>query len=346
MALTSSGCGKKGAPVPPEPRGPVPPRGVSARQLGAEARVSFEAPAPRGSGLTQQLVLAEMLRVAYPPGPVPPSDPDAFRRRGVLVAQTQGEPLQSGARVTLRDPSLVQLAGHGVGWTLRYGVRVRDRKGRPSALVVARDLDPLLPAPAPVSLAARPTSTGLALSWSPPSVEGDLRYNVYRSRPAEVWPEAPLNIEPLADTAYLDTAVQVGERLVYQVRLSLAPGIPYREGEPSESLEVMVEDRIAPAPPAALVGVQEGKAVRLFWNPGRERDVAGYRVYRQIQEQDWVQVGPKLIENPSFLDVEIEPGQQLAYRVTAVDGAEPANESEPSETIRLEVVAEPEVVDP
>jgi len=90
-----------------------------------------------------------------------------------------------------------------------------------------------------------------------------------------------------------------------------------------------------------LVTVQEGLAVRLFWDPNRERDLAGYRVYRRLEDDDWQLISPDTASNPLFLDNEIEIGQGLAYRVTAVDRADPPNESKPSEEKLLVVLAEP-----
>ena len=37
----------------------------------------------------------------------------------------------------------------------------------------------------------------------------------------------------------------------------------------------------------------------------------------------------------------VAPGQHLSYRVTARDRAEPPNESEPSDTVEMDVVREP-----
>ena len=39
-------CGKKGPPLPPEPRGPLPPTGVTARQVGEQVEVRFDVPPP------------------------------------------------------------------------------------------------------------------------------------------------------------------------------------------------------------------------------------------------------------------------------------------------------------
>ena len=106
-------------------------------------------------------------------------------------------------------------------------------------------------------------------------------------------------------------------------------------------VDVRATDRFAPAIPEALVRVQEGLAVRLFWRPNDERDLAGYRVYRRVDGARWTRVGPDPIEQSTFVDRDIRVGQRLAYRVSAVDRMTPPNESEFTEPVRIEIVAEP-----
>ena len=73
----------------------------------------------------------------------------------------------------------------------------------------------------------------------------------------------------------------------------------------------------------------------------RSRDVAGYRIERRVDQGGWAAVGPATIETPSFLDSGVAVGQRVGYRVLAFDRAQPANISPPSETVELELVAEP-----
>ena len=60
------GCGKRGAPLPPLPRGPHAPGSVSARQMGQRAVVGFEVPQPKGPKPSQQAVRAELQEYALP----------------------------------------------------------------------------------------------------------------------------------------------------------------------------------------------------------------------------------------------------------------------------------------
>ncbi len=340
---SSAGCGKKGPPLPPLPRGPLPPRGVAARQLGNAALVGFELPSLRGARPSQEPASAELLRVEFAAGLRPPVDPQSFRRRGSIVGRATLEAASPGARLTLVDEQLSELPEHGLGFTLRYAVRLLDRKGRPSPLVVAHDLVPLPSLGAPQGLTAEPTAAGIRLSWQSTSAEPETEpvYNIYRRRPAETPAERPLNPEPIAATEYLDSEVETGQTYVYTVRTALAAEPPYREGESSAGIEIVAEDRFAPEPPRGLVAVQEGMAVRLFWDPSRERDLAGYRVFRSVDGGPWGVLAESAIEQAQYLDEAVELGQRLAYRVTAIDRASRANESEPSAAVEVDPIEVP-----
>jgi len=342
LAGVAIACGKKGPPRAPEPRGPLPPREVEARQEGSDVRVWFSVPSPRGTKPSQVPARAELVRVEYPPDSNPPQDPDAFRRRGRVVSthDVQGAP---GSLASLGDATLRVLPKGGKGWILRYGIRVWDHGGRLSPLVVAQDLVPVEPPEPPSHLQAEATADGIRLKWEPPERVDSLLYNVYRESPGQRLEIRPVNREPLQATEFLDAEVTSGNTYAYSVRTAASGGPPYRESVSSERVVLLAEDRFPPAAPERLVAVQEGPAVRLLWNPNQERDLAGYRVYRKAAE-NWVQVGPDLVDRPSYLDADVQPGQRLEYRVTALDRASRTNESAPSEVVQVEVAAEPSAV--
>jgi len=352
---TLAGCGKKGPPVPPEPRGPQAPSPVSVRQIGDAGVVAFDVPPAKGRRPQQQPVSAVLIRVAYPPGPVPPPDREALRRRGEPVAQADLGSLEAGDEVRLTDVTVRDLEGQGVGWTLRYAVQVHDAKGRVSPPATASDLVPLTPASAPENLNAEPTADGIRLSWDPPATlprpadpeqePSPPSYHVYRTDPGSPFPARPLTPSPLTERDYLDGTIVAGERYAYCVRVVLAPGRPSREGHPSRTFVIDALDTFAPAAPQGLVAVQEGAAVRLFWDPNREPDLAGYRVYRRVDGGDWQRIGPDPIEQPTYVDREVAAGESLAYRVTAFDRSPAANESEPSGERELIVAPDPTMGD-
>jgi hypothetical protein len=168
-----------------------------------------------------------------------------------------------------------------------------------------------------------------------------LRYNVYRYAPEGRPGERPINAVPVIATEYLDGDAETGESYVYLVRTLISDATPIREGPASEPLTVSAEDLFAPAPPGGLIAVQEGAAVRLFWNPSGERDLAGYRVYRRADQSKWSRIGPDPVEQPTYLDSDVGVDQFLSYRVTAIDRATPPNESPPSEVTEHNVRMEP-----
>lgn len=336
-------CGKVGPLQPPVPRGPYPPQDVVVRQLGDRVEVALTLPRARSEEVSQAVQRTEILRVAYPRGRTAPSERDAFRVRGEVVATIDAGPANPGERVVIADPSLSELADGGIGWTLRYGVRVRDRRGRPSPLVVGRDLIPVAVAAPPRELTGRASADGVRLAWQAPEGTSDATYNVYRGPAHGALSERPLNVQPLTSPDELDATVEPGTSYRYVVRAVAAQGPPYRESLSSPEIVVDASDVFPPAFPGGLVAVQEGTGVRLLWNPGAEADLDGYRVYRAWGDGEFARVGGEIVRQPSFLDAGVTPGTLARYRVTAVDRAVPPNESAPSQTVEVRVAADPQI---
>jgi hypothetical protein len=340
-AACAVACGKIGPLKPPAPRGPLPASSVEARQIGDRVEIALTVPQPRGSEPSQAVQTTEILRVAYPRGHAAPEESDALRVRGELVVAVDARYAKPGDRILIADPSFTQLADHGIGWTLRYGVRVRDKRGRPSPIVVAKDLTTVTPVAAPRALEGQASADGVRLTWKAPEEATGATYNVYRGPIDGKFSERPLNVQPLSTTDDLDATAEAGKIYRYVVRTVAGEGPPYRESGSSNVVVVDASDRFPPAPPTRLVAVQEGGAVRLLWNPGSETDLDGYRVYRQVGDAPFVQIGGEIVRQPSFLDTGVSAGSIVRYRVTALDRAERPNESEPSAVVELRIVAEP-----
>jgi hypothetical protein len=96
---------------------------------------------------------------------------------------------------------------------------------------------------------------------------------------------------------------------------------------------VLAADRFAPEPPRDLVAVREASQVRVFWTPGSETDLAGYRVQRRAGDGPWDTVADGLTQ-AQWLDP-APPAGTLAYRVLALDRADPPNVSEPTEPVEI-----------
>jgi hypothetical protein len=286
----------------------------------------------------------ELIRVRYDGVTPPPPDPDAFRRRGEIASQLESaETYSKGDVLLLFDSSSLIPATADDASTSRYAVRVLDPRGRPSTWVAAPDLV-LLPLVAPpTQLRAEPTAAGVRLRWVG---ESEFGINLYRRELAGEPSLAPLNLSAIRSGEYLDDSVEFGKSYSYEVRVRLAEGLPRREGESSLAAIVAAIDTFAPLAPERLVAIQEGLGVRLFWDPSPERDVAGYRVSRSLDDGPFVSLGEGLVVRPLYYDASIEVGQQVRYRVVAIDSADPPNVSDPSETDSLLVAPEPTAEDP
>ena len=334
-------CGKIGPLQPPAPRGPLPASAVESRQIGDRVEVALTVPHARGGDPSQAVERTEILRVAYPPGRTPPEEPDAIRVRGEVVVTVEATYGKTGDRIVIFDPTLLQLADGGIGWTLRYGVRVRDRRGRPSPLVVAKDLTTVKPVAAPRALRGQASADGVRLTWEAPEGGTGATYNVYRGPADGNLSERPLHVQPVSTIDDLDATAEAGKSYRYVVRTVAGDGPPYRESVSSNVAVIDASDFFPPAPPSGLVAVQEGSAVRLFWNPGAENDLLGYRVYRRSGDDDFARIGDEIVPQPSFLDAGMAAGAVVRYRVTAIDRAVPPNESGPSSEVEVRVVADP-----
>jgi fibronectin type 3 domain-containing protein len=100
----------------------------------------------------------------------------------------------------------------------------------------------------------------------------------------------------------------------------------------SAALGIDPLDVYAPAAPTGFAVSAEGGVLKLFWFPNDETDLAAYRVYRSESETgEFVQIGSVAPTETSFVDQAVKPGVRYYYCLTAVDGAEPPNESSRSE---------------
>ena len=262
-----AGCGKRGVPLPPEPRGPYAPEEVEVRQIGDQIRISFELPEPRNRDKpSQQIYRAFLVRVEQAgAGQVP--DADSFRRRGdkagVLLLDGDAD-----ARPAFLE-TIEDAAGPSVP-ALWYGVRLEDRRGRSSPLVVAGRITPVPPLTTPPRPRAEMTAAGVRLQWDGPGEGPAPPINIYRAVLGGAEGRRPVNATPLTGREYLDAGVVVGTTYSYSLRAALSGEKPYQESLSSDAVRVHAVDLFAPAPPTRPVAVQEGAVVRLFWVSAKE----------------------------------------------------------------------------
>jgi len=87
-------------------------------------------------------------------------------------------------------------------------------------------------------------------------------------------------------------------------------------------------DTEPPAAPTGLMSITGDEAVYLFWNENAERDLAGYRVYRNYEPYGYFRLIAEVAE-PYYVDRDVQNGVTYYYAVSAFDVH--GNESELSE---------------
>ena len=92
--------------------------GTAAAKSGYRIEVRFRIAPPRGPKPAQQAVRAELVRVSHARGTLPAPDPGVFRRRGLVVATEEGDPLRADTEYRLADPVLKEEPGALEGGTL------------------------------------------------------------------------------------------------------------------------------------------------------------------------------------------------------------------------------------
>ncbi len=195
------------------------------------------------------------------------------------------------------------------------------------------------PAP-PGAPRAEPGDGQVAVSWravpaaGPESVPG--AYNVFRrEKKGDFDATAPLNPKPLAGDSFLDRTAANDKEYCYALTVMFKGKEGVDESPFSPETCAASRDKTPPAAPAGLrVTVREG-AVFLSWRDNEESDLAGYRVYRRrgAEEAFALRTASPVI-SAQFRDQDVSPGQEYFYAVTAVDGADPPNESPYSEVIK------------
>jgi len=172
------------------------------------------------------------------------------------------------------------------------------------------------------------------LSWEP--VEGASGYNVYRRGEDESFSSRPLSREPLLETQFTDLSVENEKKYIYSIRTVKRVVNTDVEGKDSQEVAVTPTDMIPPGSPMGLAAIPLKNGMELNWRRNQEADLLGYHVYRRrLGEREF----RRLTENPlikeTYLDTQVELGQDYEYAVTAVDNSVRKNESPRSEEVRV-----------
>lgn len=209
-----SGCGKRGALVPPEALVPAPVSDLALAQKGGRFQVSWSAPSRQegGGALSDLAGFLLLRRVVLPPGEDCEECPTAYS----TLAKVDLDYPQGARRLGnlwLYDDFDLK-AGRVYQYKLRSFTteRAQSRDSNRARRTV------LIP-PLPPVLEAQSSATEVTLSFValPPEQGTLLGYNIYRSKKDEELPVFPLNPAPVTGNRYQDRLSRLGVSYSYAV---------------------------------------------------------------------------------------------------------------------------------
>jgi uncharacterized protein len=192
-----------------------------------------------------------------------------------------------------------------------------------------------VPPAAPEGLSGNAEGQKLNLSWKKRVREPDLAgYNIYRTNRNDM-DYARLNTSMLPfDSAHFQDSVPGPGTFLYRVSsIDL-------EGNESWSNPYFLEafDKYPPAKPLGVKARADSGRTVLTWQPGAEKDLKGYIVFRSITGSDlskFVRITPSPVSSCTFTDAIGENTRnKFFYRIAALD--ESLNKSPFSETVSVQ----------
>ncbi|MDH4100153.1 MAG: fibronectin type III domain-containing protein [Nitrospirota bacterium] len=333
LVVIVTGCGRKGSPVIPGSIAPETIAGLKAKPAPGKVSLTWTMPTKTTEGSRlKNLTTFIVQRGEVAEGTKPEDCSCTYRAIQTIDVESPSPAVIKEGKVYLDDVTVK----NDTTYAYRViAVNQYDRESRPGTPVVAR---PSVPPAAPTNLAAEADENQIRLSWQAPTTSEDgspltdlKGYNIYRSV-AKGTEGGLINQQLLATTSFTDIGLESGKTYYYQVRAVDNLAQPWSESKPSSEIAASPEDRTPPMPPVTLIAVPTAKEVRLTWEPNREKDLAGYRVYRSTTPgQGYEPVTPATTAANSFVDTSVTPGNTYYYVVTAVDNSRRANESFRSE---------------
>ena len=142
----------------------------------------------------------------------------------------------------------------------------------------------------------------------------------------------------LTDPEFIDNKVTGGHKYTYRVQALSEYDSDMVAGEFSESVDVEIVDLIAPTTPENVTTVRTATSVKIFWDYGSETDLAGYRVYRRLGNEDQPTIiGEVEMSFNIYEDTEApDENMYVYYSVSSFDTSDPPNESERSAEVEAE----------
>ncbi len=326
--LFLNGCGRKAPPVPPGTLRPVAIKDLSCRFKPQGVELSWTVPIRNHDG--SPLVKIKEFHL--------------FKAELDLKDRCGGCPVSFGPPIRIPFEAKPEEARkvYYEDRTLKEGKRYIYEVRTVKSWFVASDPSNRVeivwhsPPEPPSGLKASSVKKGIKLEWQPPhkwtngkQIDKPIFYRVYRAKAeSKKW---KLLKDRLQKNYYLDKKAK--EKIRYRYKVSAV--LPFHgtliEGQATEPVTIEPKDLIPPEPPKGLVAVATKNGVELLWKDNREPDLEGYLIYRKDPKGRVKLLNNLPIPLPRYVDREKKRPGRYYYWVTAVDDAQPPNESRPSQ---------------
>jgi fibronectin type 3 domain-containing protein len=230
-----------------------------------------------------------------------------------------------------------------VASAITYSIELTDRTGQTSVLPDPLSVNvPFIPS-APVLVTATEGDREVRLTWTRPFLDmhgGKLRsfdgYHIYRSTTPGQYAEAPLATLVVNTTSFVDADVVNGTTYYYVVQAVAAVTNTLVVGERSLEVAATPNDTDPPDAPVNVTSAYLADMVKLLWNFTASPDWQGFHVYRSLSANGpFEQINAQPVRQPAYDDTTVLPEQEYFYYITSFDTANPPNESQPSEVVRV-----------
>lgn len=329
-------CGKRKPPAPPAER-VFQSVEIEGYQRGNQIHLKWTLPtrnAPNSSILNISSVV--VYRLAEPFDSTQSLTEDEFAARSTIIASIKIEE-SDFARKNLGFIDTLEFAGQKI--RLRYAVRFVNDSGSKAAFSNFLLVEPAARvAQAPKLLPIEIKQDQILVSWNPPVANVDeskpaniIGFNVYRAQ-TNNQPAKLINQTPVTANQFGDLNFEFGTNYQYFVRtVSLGS-----KAEPIESLEsniiqIMPVDTFAPMAPTSLTVAASPSTISIFFVANPETDLAGYKIFRSQNRQEWESLTPDILKSNTFQDNRVEKGKTYYYYLVAIDRF--GNVSEKSEIV-------------
>ncbi len=282
VVLMLGGCGYQGDPQPPSLQIPVAITDLTAVERGSKLIVDFTIPTKSTDNLDLKGEPYLELHVGDRKQRVRTSEPAAHLEIDAAPFYAQ---------------------------TIKVAVKVQNDRGRDAGWSNVVDLNVVPALPQPTELHAEAVPRGVQLTWR----SAERRFVVFRQGPDD---KASIRLGTADARTFTDESAQFGSTYKYAVQAVAPPA----ESDMTEPVTIKPLDTFAPSVPANLSVVLGPASAELSWDRVTDRNLAGYRIYRDGKPIADVGAGP------SYSDRKIDAGRRYRYAVSSLgkSGAESA----------------------